>query len=383
MTLEEVRKSSMYIAEDFRLPSLTSLKKRRYFQINCEVCDKEVEKIWSSNSWKFTCNSCSHGARSTNEFINEANIAHNSLYSYTDAVYTNSNTKLVVTCPSHGNWSVRASDHLDGGGCPTCSHNHRREVNSNSIIEWEKRLVGSAVIPIKLIGKTKILLNCTKHNNSYEYNKNNLHTSIFKGCNLCIQESRDYYKLVSRRLRPIGFKQLIPKKLTNYRVSPTKRKLKNKLVKLTKLLNDKDSEFICHKHGNYIYNTKQAHLTAHSGCQHCLRLAHRRQPDRGDTKPVELYYIYLPQLGMYKLGMTSQGISKRIVIDHTLIWSITGTFNNIADMEHNLHIALTDFRYSGSKKLIHTGSNELYHTNVLPTLIKAKEILHEYNRRQK
>ena len=49
-----------------------------------------------------------------------AAAAHSSFYSYDNVEYKNSNTKVLITCPVHGDFSQTPHDHLSGSGCPKC-----------------------------------------------------------------------------------------------------------------------------------------------------------------------------------------------------------------------------------------------------------------------
>ena len=59
--------------------------------------------------------------KTTALFIQQAQDVHNGAYKYSTAEYINVNTKLLVTCPAHGNFSITPSNHLAGRGCPACA----------------------------------------------------------------------------------------------------------------------------------------------------------------------------------------------------------------------------------------------------------------------
>ena len=55
------------------------------------------------------------------EVLRQAAARHKGFYTYDRAVYVNSTTKFMVTCPLHGDFSVAPNNHISGGkGCPTC-----------------------------------------------------------------------------------------------------------------------------------------------------------------------------------------------------------------------------------------------------------------------
>lgn len=57
----------------------------------------------------------------TDIFIDKSNKKHNFLYGYSKTNYIDSNTKVVIECPIHGDFAQIPSDHLVGSGCPKCA----------------------------------------------------------------------------------------------------------------------------------------------------------------------------------------------------------------------------------------------------------------------
>lgn len=55
------------------------------------------------------------------QFINEANILHNYIYSYKNTVYLESHIKISITCKSHGDFQQTPANHLKGQRCPKCA----------------------------------------------------------------------------------------------------------------------------------------------------------------------------------------------------------------------------------------------------------------------
>lgn len=57
---------------------------------------------------------------SVEEFIIKANKIHNNKYDYSKVNYINSQTKIIIICPFHGEFNQRPNDHLQKQGCPKC-----------------------------------------------------------------------------------------------------------------------------------------------------------------------------------------------------------------------------------------------------------------------
>ena len=67
---------------------------------------------------------CTFGQRKTlQEFKDQATERHKGKYSYENSVYINDNTKLLITCPGHGDFLQQAGSHIGllKCGCPECA----------------------------------------------------------------------------------------------------------------------------------------------------------------------------------------------------------------------------------------------------------------------
>ena len=54
-------------------------------------------------------------------FITEAKSVHGDAYDYTEVRYKRSNSKVLITCGSHGQFTQTPNSHLNGSGCPACA----------------------------------------------------------------------------------------------------------------------------------------------------------------------------------------------------------------------------------------------------------------------
>lgn len=100
-------------------------------KIKCNVIDEFGEhgvfyqKYANHYNNKEGCPICggTHGM-TLDRFINKAKKKHNFKYTYDNAVYKNAHTKLLITCPEHGDFLQTPNDHLSGCGCPECKMSH-------------------------------------------------------------------------------------------------------------------------------------------------------------------------------------------------------------------------------------------------------------------
>ena len=90
---------------------------------------------------------------STDEFISKAKIVHgNDKYEYAETKYSSSQEKVTVVCKEHGEFLIRANQHLHGKGCGLCG---RAKAAENSKYTQEE-----------------FLKKCnTVHNNKFNYSK--------------------------------------------------------------------------------------------------------------------------------------------------------------------------------------------------------------------
>lgn len=93
------------------------------------------------------CVKCAHMksslnyTRSIEEFITKAKLKHGDTYSYSNVNYTNSNDKVSITCPTHGDFLQTPSTHLQGRGCRKCA-SEKRSFTTQEFINRSKDIHG-------------------------------------------------------------------------------------------------------------------------------------------------------------------------------------------------------------------------------------------------
>lgn len=66
-------------------------------------------------------------------FIAKAREAHGDRYDYSKSVYASAHTKVIITCPEHGDFEQRPNDHTRGIGCQSCA-NHGYQPNKTGYL---------------------------------------------------------------------------------------------------------------------------------------------------------------------------------------------------------------------------------------------------------
>jgi hypothetical protein len=101
---------------------------------------KEFEQIAGSHLCGKGCISCYNQNRydnNKNKFINNANNIHSNKYDYSLMNYINTETKIIIICSKHGEFTQTPSAHINGQGCPHCgiesAHNLQKKSNEDFI----------------------------------------------------------------------------------------------------------------------------------------------------------------------------------------------------------------------------------------------------------
>ena len=71
--------------------------------------------------------------RTAEEFIEKSRLVHGDKYDYSKVEYVNNRTKVIITCPLHGDFSQTPHQHLSGAGCSKCKYNRGYKLNYNPI----------------------------------------------------------------------------------------------------------------------------------------------------------------------------------------------------------------------------------------------------------
>jgi cytochrome c2 len=100
----------------------------------------------------------------TAEFIARAKLVHGGRYDYSKAVYVNGKAKLVITCPVHGKFLQGGQDHLSGRTCARCAGKVPLTTESfvfeAKLVHGDRYDYSQAVY---INSKTKLVINCPEH----------------------------------------------------------------------------------------------------------------------------------------------------------------------------------------------------------------------------
>ena len=281
----------------------------------------------------------------TDIFISRAKEKHSNFYSYTSTKYTNARTKVVITCPIHGDFEQMPHQHLLGKGCKKCGvtkTNASRAFTTGQFIEKAKALHGDLFdySLVKYINSTTpVTLVCEKHGVFTVRPKNHIGQPM-SGCKQCtVERTADINRtgkdtFIQRAIAAHG-------RIYDY----TK-------VSFTALKDKVDIE--CSKHGTFSQSAG-SHLSGH-GCPKCAIKGFN------NALPGTLYFVYLTDYDLYKIGITNLSVDIRLRKEnYGLLFSkyfklgYDAFLNEQIFIRNNLHL-----QYKGNKVMTNNGNTELF-----------------------
>jgi hypothetical protein len=91
--------------------------------------------------YKKGCDKCKNQIDKINIFVNSANEIHNNKYIYDNIIFNKKTDKIKITCKEHGIFEQSVSSHLKGIGCSSCSNN--KKINYNEFIKRSIKIHGN------------------------------------------------------------------------------------------------------------------------------------------------------------------------------------------------------------------------------------------------
>ena len=155
----------------------------------CIICPEHGE-FWQRGDLHLNgcgCLECSNTIKHENkkqttlQFVEKAKNVHGNKYDYSKTVYLGRNSKLIITCPEHGDFWQKPYSHLNGHGCPKCNYSHLERnieqllLNNNIFFEQQKsfewlKYINSLTLDFYLPDK-KIAIECQGAQHFYPCNR--------------------------------------------------------------------------------------------------------------------------------------------------------------------------------------------------------------------
>lgn len=125
--------------------------------------------------------------RTLEEFITQANLIHDNKYDYSKVEYINTDTKICIVCPIHGEFWMTPTSHLNKRGCPKCGVlriGQKLRLNTEQFIEKAKSVHGDKYDYSKVEyvnNNTKVCIICPIHGEFWQ----TPHNHLVGGCYQC------------------------------------------------------------------------------------------------------------------------------------------------------------------------------------------------------
>jgi very-short-patch-repair endonuclease len=143
------------------------------------------------------CPKCVNKNITTEEFIEKANLIHNTKYDYSQVKYVNSRKKIKIICLKHGEFTQTVDRHLSGCGCRKCGFLIQKSTTEEFIEKAKK--IHSNKYDYSLVdyvqNKKKIKIICKKHGIFNQKPNSHLNGS---GCPTCNESKGE--KIIARYL---------------------------------------------------------------------------------------------------------------------------------------------------------------------------------------
>lgn len=136
----------------------------------------------------------------TEVFIQRSKAFFGDKYDYSQTVYLSSSKKVVIICPKHGQFEVRASEHMAGivSGCKACSGNVL--VNLQEFID-RSNIIFNSKYDYSLISEvssgTKVRIICPIHG-EFSLRASEHYSGPKRGCPNCLSKSNKRNKIDTR-----------------------------------------------------------------------------------------------------------------------------------------------------------------------------------------
>ena len=316
----------------------------------CIICPEHGE-FWQTPSAHVRghgCPFCSNKNRgkhtiTTETLIKKYNKVHNRKYSYEKTEYIDANTKICVTCPTHGDFYILPFNHLNGQGCPKCKG---RNLTQEEVIEKFKETHGDKYNYSKVVFnkiKEKVCIICPEHGEFWQTPQKHING---QGCPLCGGTA----------------------KLTTFSFIEKSRLIHDNKYDYSKVkyINNKTYvDIICPIHGLFKqlpYN----HINGH-GCSKCVETSSKQECVIYDFIKIfddDILQGNKKLISPYELDLFSKKYNMAIEYDG-LYW------HSSKKVDKNYHLMKTELCEKQGIKLIHIFEDEwLYKQDIVKSRLK-------------
>ncbi len=157
------------------------------------ICPKhgKFEQLLHNHLRGRGCPKCNNEPKyTTNEWILKAKKVHGNKYFYGYAEYLGSKEFVTIDCIEHGLFYQRANNHLNGQGCPKCSHGNISSKAENEIISFLQNYINEIEQTNKFIISPKTIdIYIPSKKVAIEFNGTYWHSEIYRNKDYHYQKS--------------------------------------------------------------------------------------------------------------------------------------------------------------------------------------------------
>jgi G:T-mismatch repair DNA endonuclease (very short patch repair protein) len=152
----------------------TSTASNHLLGTGCPQCFREKLKVINSLTFE--------------QFISKSILVHGNKYDYSQSIYVNYETPIIIICKKHGKFKQMPAHHLRGSGCDRCAHERvdpQQTKNISLFIRQANMVHENAYDYSKSVyvnNETKLEIICPDHGSFWQTPLSHLHGS---GCSKC------------------------------------------------------------------------------------------------------------------------------------------------------------------------------------------------------
>ena len=212
-------------------------------------------------------------------------------YNYNKTVYINNKSKVIITCPIHGDFEQTPGNHSNGVGCPRCKFDKVASINTLTTEEFIDKALevhGNKYAYDNTFytkSRNKVTITCRIHGNFEQLPGDHLSG---KGCKQCSVEKQTKDQTFTTEQFIRKAKEIHGKKYDYSKVVYTK--MQDKVI------------IACKEHGEFEQKATN-HVTQKQGCPACGNI---QKLKKYQEHPTILYMLFFTNLNLYKIGITME-----------------------------------------------------------------------------
>jgi hypothetical protein len=290
----------------------------------------------------------------TDEFISKAIDIHGDKYDYSNVVYINNNTSVIIRCSNHGEFNQTPQNHLIGQGCARCGKDisaKKRNMGTTGFVDRARLIHGDLYdyTGVKYVrNDVPVEMACRKHGKFYQTPANHLNA---QGCPTCGILKRSDSKRIDLDIWLDRFRSVHGDRYDYTNITVVKSG-QHKLP------------IICRSHGTFLQNSAN-HYNG-KGCPICGGSGY------STDLPGILYFVRfdLPGSTLWKIGITNRSVKTRFAgfkVKPIIIWQRQWDDGRIAAREERRILRgglYDDYRYTG-EPLLESGNTECFTIDIM------------------